>query len=916
MKAAAGSNPGRTRMAEQTCHALPSSGSNEAESSLTGVNKAGCLRRRQSNVRLAGSSKDPPDPFTGLPDPGRAASLEALVETLRLLKVWAGAPSYEGIKDRINLMWRAAGRPEGELARKSTVADCFRLGRRRLNPDLVLAVVQALHPDLGYVAQWRQALQVISGKVEARSQVRVQACLPRDEPGFIGRAAELDRLLPALRRGADAGGAVAISAIEGMAGVGKTRLAVHAAHLLTGEKSFDHVLFVNLRGFHADPDQPPADPAAVLDGFLRLIGVPSQQIPHGLRARSLRYRQRLEGTRTLVVLDNAAAEDQVRPLLPDTAGCIALVTSRQTLTNLPGATHLQVDAFTSGEALAFLRQATRDVPVGQDPTAAARIAKRCGYLPLALGLVAGHIRGAQGWTLTEHADRLDERHRDRRLDSDVQLALDVSYRHIPAQRQRLLRLLSLHPGQDFDLYAAAALAGTDMATAQARVGQLCDDHLVQQANGGRYTCHDLVRAYAAVRASDEDPPRERRAALTRLFDYYIATTAAAMDAIYPAEAHRRPPIAAIIASSPILTDVNTARAWLDTERSTLVGVVAHAATHGWPNHATQLAETMFRYLDGGHHADALTIHGHACQAAQHFLDTGAHAHALTNLGTAHLQLGHYAQATARLEQALSLFRQNKNWRGQARVLGNLGLIQERQGHYLPATQYLRQVHALFRRIGDRIGEAHTLTNLGVIAERLGRLRQAADQHRQALTMFHQIGDQSGQAHTLINLSDVEVRLGQHANATEHLHQALTMCRELGNDDDEARALNSLGLLHLHCGRPGQATAFHQQALRIVREIGDRQEEVWTLNGLGEAALAMGEAANAVSRHSAAHDIATDLDVFDQHARAHTGLGHSHLRLGDTDRARDHYERALALYTRLGMQEAETIRAHLSAVRDG
>lgn len=858
-------------------------------------------------MRLAKSARDP---FTGLPDPGQAASIDALVEQLRLLKVWAGGPSYESIKDRINQAWRAAGRPDGELARKSTVADCFRPSRRRLNPDLVLAVVRALHPDVGYVAQWRQALVVISGKVEATSQVRVHASLPQDRPGFVGRVAELDRLLRALRHGSDAGGAVVISALEGMAGVGKTRLAVHAAHVLGQEKPFDRVLFVDLRGFHPDPDQPPADPAAVLDGFLRLMGVPSQHIPHDQRARSIAYRERLVGARTLVVLDNAVAEDQVRPLLPDTPGCVALVTSRKTLIDLPGATHIPVDVFTRDEALAFLGQATPDIPVGQDPTAAARIAQRCGYLPLALGLVAGHIRGTAGWTLTEHADRLDERHRDRRLDSDVQLALDLSYRYIPADRQRLLRLLSLHPGQDFDSYAAAALTGTDLPTAQNHMRQLCGDHLVQQGNGGRYTCHDLVRAYAAVRAGDEDPPRVRRAALTQLFDYYVATTAAAMDAIYPAEAHRRPRITPIAAASPILTEPGTARAWLDNERPTLIGVVAYATTHGLPAYALQLAETLFRYLDGGHHLDALTIHGHACQAARHFPDSNAHAHALTNLGTAHLQLGHYAQATAHLEQALSLFRQSKNWRGQARVLGNLGLIQERQGHYQPATQSLRKVHALFRRIGDHVGEAHTLTNLGVIEERLGRLRPAAAHHRHALTLFHQIGDPTGQAHALINLGDVEVRLGHHAPAADHLHQALSLCRKLGNDDDEARALNSLGRLRLHCGRPDQATAFHRQALGIVREIGDRQEEVWTLNGLGEAALATGDAANALAHHTAAHDIATSIGVFDQHARAHTGLGHAYLHLCDADRARNHYQRALTLYTGLGMREAEEIRARL------
>jgi hypothetical protein len=478
----------------------------------------------------------PAEVFTALPDPGQANSVADLVERLRLLKVWAGDPSYETIKDRVNKAWTAASRPAGELTRRSTVAYCFRPGRRRLDTDLVLAVVQALHPDTGYVTQWRQALRMIGGEIEAVSQVRVQDSLPPDLAGFTSRTGELNRL----RHAARAGEAVVISAIEGMAGVGKTQLAVHAGHLLHQQRPFDRVLFVNLRGF--DPAQPPADPAAVLDGFLRLLGVPGQQIPHTLDARAAAYRDRLAGTQTLVVLDNAATTEQVRPLLPATPGCLTLVTSRRSLTGLHPATRLTVDVFTPDEALAFLAQAVPDIPVGQDPHAAARIARRCGYLPLALSLVIGHIRDSSGWTLTDHADRLDERHHDRRLDTGVELALNLSYQHLPSQRRRLLRLTALYPGQDLDAYAAAALTDTDLPTAQDLLHHLHRDHLLQQAAPGRYTFHDLIRVYATIRATDEDRPPERRTALTRLFDYYLATTATAMNTLHPGEAHNRPAI--------------------------------------------------------------------------------------------------------------------------------------------------------------------------------------------------------------------------------------------------------------------------------------------------------------------------------------------------------------------------------------
>ena len=222
------------------------------------------------------------------------------------------------------------------------MVDCFRTGRRRLNLDLVVAVVQALHPDARYVLQWRQALQVVGGQTRAASQVRVQDRLPEDLDAFVGRTGELDRLRAAVRPSRPDRGRSVVCVLTGMAGVGKTRLAIRAGHLLVRDaagrsRPWDRVLYVNLRGFAPDPAQPAADPAAVLDGFLRLVGVPGHQIPHDLKARAAAYRARLAGTRTLVVLDDAADADQVRPLLPGTTdcpGCLVLVTSRRALTAL------------------------------------------------------------------------------------------------------------------------------------------------------------------------------------------------------------------------------------------------------------------------------------------------------------------------------------------------------------------------------------------------------------------------------------------------------------------------------------------------------------------------------------------------------------------------------------------------------
>ena len=855
----------------------------------------------------------PVDRFAALPDPAGAGGVDDLIERLRLLKVWAGDPSYETIKSRVNAAWTAEGRPAGELTIRSTVANYFQPGRRRLNTDLVLAVVKALHPDTGYVTQWRQALRVIAGETEAVSQVRVQDKLPQDLVGFTGRGDELDLLGDALRRATRAGQAVVISAIEGMAGVGKTQLAVHAGHLLLRDNAFDQVLFVNLRGFHPDTAQPPADPAAVLDGFLRLLGVPGHQIPHSVAARTAAYRDRIAGTRALVVLDNAATAEQVRPLLPDVPGCLTLITSRRSLTDLRSADRLTVDVFTPGEAVTFLTGALPEVPIGADPDAPARIARRCGYLPLALSLIAGHIRATPDWTLTDHADRLDERHDQQRVDTGVELALTLSYQYLTPGQQRLLRLAALHPGQDFDAYAAAALTDTELPTARASLDHLCRDHLLQRASPGRYTFHDLVRAYATTRAHDQDRPAERRAALTRLFDHYLATAAAAMNTLHPAEAHRRPPIAPAVTPTPDLTDPGTAVAWLDTERHTLVAVAVHTAAHGWPSHTTRLSRILFRYLTGGYRTDALIVHTHAHHAALHSDDLAGQALALSDLGISYLYSEQHGPAADHLRRALEVFRRIDDSLGQARVLFNLALIEERSGRYEAAVDYLRQAMTGYRQAGDHVNAGNTLSSLAISLERSGRSVEALDASRQALTLARELGNQHGEAYALDVLADIEMRSGRYGPAGDHLRQCLTLRRQLGNRTGEAGALDSLGMLHTRLGELDQATACFDQSLTLFREIGKQEGQAFALNGLGEVAHRAGRAADALTHYTAAHAIATDIGNRYQQARAATGLGHAHHTVGDDTSARVHFEHALALYADLGVPEAEQVRAHLAGL---
>ena len=777
----------------------------------------------------------------------------------------------------------------------------------------------------------------------------VPAQLPAEVSAFTGRRAELAELHAFLDQAgawaadeadpADAAGAptVVISAVSGTAGVGKTALAVRWAHRVVSRFP-DGQLYVNLRGY--DPDRP-MTPGDALAGFLSALGVPGPDIPLDLAARAARFRTETAGRRILLVLDNAASVEQVRPLLPGSGSCAVVVTSRDSLAGLVaahGARRIDLDLLPAEDAVALLRRLI-GARVDAEPAAAATLAGQCARLPLALRVAAELAVARPGITLAELARELaDRQHRLELLDAGgdpraaVHAVFSWSVQHLAPDAVRALGLLGLHPAADFDAYAAAALAGTSIAQARRTVDLLARAHLLQPGNGGRYGMHDLLRAYATTLSGDGsaagpataggpataegvpgDPANEQQAALGRLFDHYLATAAAAMDLLHAGETHRRPRVRPATTPVPPLPDPDTARAWLDAERPTLVAVAAYTAEHGWPDHTSQLSGTLFRYLAGGHYTDALAVHGHARRAAVRAGDLAGESGALTNLGTAHGQLGRHDQAIEYFREALARSQQAGDFMGQGRALGNLGLVEQRLGRYGSAATYYRRAHATFGQAEDRTGQAFALTGVGFVEQRLGRYQPAADLHRQALAVYRQVGSRDGEAHVLTNLGDIEQRLGRYGAAAEHFRQALSLTRELGNRTGQADVLSGLGDLHTRLGQPDLAAEHFEQALALFRDAGDRRGEAWALNGLGEAAHAAGNPTDALTHHAAAHNAATDTGARDQQARAHAGLGHARQALADPTRARQHFHCALSIYTDIGSPEATQIRAHLAAL---
>lgn len=753
----------------------------------------------------------------------------------------------------------------------------------------------------------------------AAASQHVPAQLPADVAAFTGRGGELERLDALLPAGGATATAVVLSAVSGTAGVGKTALAIHWAHQVRGRFP-DGQLYVNLRGY--DPDQP-MTAADALARFLAALGVPGPEIPLDLDERAARYRTAVAGRRMLILLDNASSAEQVRPLLPGTGGCAVLITSRDSLAGLvarDGAHRLDLDLLPPADAHALLRRLIGD-RAGAEPAATAALVDLCARLPLALRVAAELAISRPATSLAHLAGELAERQRRlHMLDAGgdpratVATVFSWSVQHLPLDAARTFRLLGLHPGADTDVYAVAALAGTDLASAQRALDMLIRAHLVDSTTAGRYGMHDLLRAYAATIASTQDSEGTRAAAVDRLYAYYLATAMTAMDHLYPAEAHRRPRVPRPATPSPELGGADAARAWLDAERASLV-----AAARGAPPGSTYpvlLSTTLFRYLDGGHYTDAMAVHDAAHETARRAGDLAGQAHAVRGIGAVHLKLGRYSAAEDHFERAATLFAKADDVTGQAVALTALGTVGQRQGTYASAAEHHTQAIALFRQSGDGSGEGRALNNLAVIETLLGRHVEAARHHEEAATLARQAGDGSGEAAALNNLGLVEQRLGRDGEAAGHHRLAVALFRQLGDRSGEASSLDNLGIAYTRLGQPGEATAYFEQALTLFREIGDREGQAWVLNGLGEAAHAGGHPGAAVDHHATALAITLDIGAVDQQARALAGLGHAHAALGDEPRARERYDEALALYTDLESFEAAKVRARLEALKAG
>src|SRR5215469_9538062 len=693
--------------------------------------------------------------------------------------------------------------------------------------------------------------------------------LPRDTVSFTGRGRELARLLEALTPKTAGGVVLGIHAIDGMAGIGKTTLVVHAAHRLAG--SFpDGQFFLPL---HAHtPGQRPVDPADALASLLLTAGVAAQQIPPGLEARAARWRDHVAGQKILLLLDDAGGHEQVRPLLPGTAGSLVLITSRRRLTALEDAAQISLDTLSPEEAATLLARLAARPDVRAGDVAVGQITQLCGYLPLAIGMLASQLRNHPVRTSADLAaelaagrDRLALMHAE---NLSVGAAFGLSYTDLTPGPQRLFRRLGLVPGPSIDAYAAAALDGTSLATARRQLDELYDQHLLAEPAPGRYQLHDLLREHARALAAADDPA-ESDEAVARLLDYYLHTALAAGRHFTPwPSAYRRPPPYRPPAQAPDLSTLGQAALWLEAERANLHTAADYAASHAGFPHAFAIPAAMSGFLDArGLWDQSAALYRTALAAARRAGDRLGEADTLTELGIVQRDTGDYPAATASFAQAFALYGDAGDPPGQANVLNQLGFLQVLTGDYQHALASQQQALALARRAGDRLAEGASLNHLGLLQHLTGDHPAAAASQQQALALFRDLGNLFGQAFSLNDLGVVQQETGDQPAAAASHQQALTRFADLGNRLGQAEALNRLGELATRTADTPQAREYHTQALAIARDLSAAPEE----------------------------------------ARALEGLGQSHLRDGHPGQADTHLHQALTIYQRIGSPAAERVQ---------
>ncbi|MFB4283135.1 tetratricopeptide repeat protein, partial [Nonomuraea sp. MTCD27] len=728
--------------------------------------------------------------------------------------------------------------------------------------------------------------------------------LPAGSPAFTGRADSLRDLLTALEPGPSIGGAsaVVVTAVGGMGGVGKTELAIQAARAVLARGWFPGgVLFVDLFGY--DPGRR-LDPGHALDGLLRALGIPGEHIPFETQDRARLYASVLSAYARaerpiLVVVDNAADLEQVRPLLPGDSGCRAIVTSRHTMGMLD-ARLLDLNVLTPQEAISLLGRAIDlahpgDRRVIEHETDAAEVARLCGCLPLALRIAAALLADDPHRPLRDMAadlaaagSRLTEL---RYGDATVRATFELSYRHLAPEQARLFRLMAVNPGRDISTAATAALVEQDLPDVRRQLEALARAHLIEHGMSyGRWRMHDLVRLFADQQGHILAESDGRLRAFTVLLDYYLDTATAAANHLSPARLDGG-------FDSP-----EQALPWLDAEFPNLVAAVEAAAADGDVLHvgkACALALALAPYLElRRSFAESVILADHAVHAARALGYRESEGSALSQLGAALGRMTRFDEALAAHDKAIALLHAVGDRHGEATALGNRASTLYLMGLSDEAIAAYADVAAIFHDLGDRHGEATALDNLGNSLREARRFDEAIIAHKAALAIFRETGDRYREGIALSGQGSALQEAGRVDEGITVYEEAVAIYRETGSRHDEGAGLASLGSALYEVRKLGKAIAACEAAAAIFRETGDRLEEGRALAILGSALAEVRRFEEAITAHREAVAIFQEVgDPYDE-AMALTQLGAAQYRMRRFDDAISACSDAYAVFRKL------------------
>ncbi|MFE3560525.1 BTAD domain-containing putative transcriptional regulator [Streptomyces sp. NPDC059193] len=721
------------------------------------------------------------------------------------------------------------------------------------------------------------------------------AQLPPDAADFTGRTAPVRVLDEAL--GAPSAQALVIATVVGMGGVGKTALALHVAHRVR-EAYPDGQLYVDLRG----SDPVPADPEAVLSGFLVALGVPGDAVPDGLDARSALFRSVVDGRRLLLVLDNAKDAAQIRPLLPGAVGCAVLTTGRTRPSGLPAAVQVDLDVFQPSEALDLLGRTIGTERLDAEREAALELVVACGYLPLAVRIVAARLAARPGWTVETLSRRLQvERRRIDELrigDLAVAAAFELSYRQLTADQARAFRLVASVDGPDIGLPAAAALLDLDEYDAEDLLEALVDVAMVESPFPGRYRYHDLLRAFARRRPAETGgsaspaggaaESMEALAARDRLLDHLLATACTAFQHAVPGD-----PAAGALgpARSPgvALAGWDAAREWTAAERTGAVALAAQVAADA--------------VADGAHGVDPPGgVPGTALRAAIDLLI------ALTPFVLTPPSRRLAATADALAEAAVR--HGDVRAAGRAHFLrGNVALAATRLD---AAEAAARQAVEAARTAGDTVILRQALNDLGLICQFLSRYDEAVDHYDEALLLANELGHRSGALVTTVNAALARVRSGRADEAVEICHAALAELRTRQDDPGRAYTLYVLGLALHALGRHEEAVTWFRECLTVATEAGLRDRAAHARYRMADSLRSLGRADEALDHAGLALVLCEELGAERDQAQALVVLGRSLADLGRGAEAGARLRQAYEIFCRLGLPEAADVALLLEA----